>query len=78
MVAATQAPRYVPSSFYDQCAFVWCSRVKDRRAHERIMEIGSMTREHIPVVASIRKRQWMYMDDEEDDTFSAMTQVGVA
>lgn len=76
LIAATQAPRWVPSSFYDQCAFVWVSRIRDRRAHERVMEIGSMTREHIPTISALRKRQWLYMDDEEDETFAALTAVG--
>lgn len=73
VVAGTQAPRWVPSSFYDQCQFVWCSRIRDGRAHQRIMEIGSMTREMIPKIASVRKRRWIYMDDEEDDTWLAET-----
>jgi hypothetical protein len=73
VVASTQAPRWVPSSFYDQCQFVWCSRIRDERAHQRVMEIGSMTRQHIPVIASVRKRRWIYMDDEEDETWVAET-----
>ena len=73
VIASTQAPRWVPSSFYDQCQFVWCSRIRDGRAHERIMEIGSMTRAHIPYIAKVRKRRWLYMDDEEDETWMAET-----
>lgn len=73
VIAATQAPRWVPSSFYDQCQFVWCSRIRDERAHQRIMEIGSMTRAHIPHIARIRKRTWLYMDDEEEETWLGMT-----
>lgn len=73
VIAATQAPRWVPSSFYDQCQFAWSSRIRDDRAHQRIMEIGSMTRAHIPHIASIRKRRWLYMDDEEDETWLAET-----
>lgn len=73
VLAATQAPRWVPSSFYDQCQFVWTSRIRDQRAHQRIMEIGSMTRDHIPVISGIRKRRWLYMDDEEDETWVAET-----
>lgn len=75
VIASTQAPRWVPSSFYDQCQFVWCSRVRDDRAHQRIMEIGSMTRAHIPHIARIRKRRWLYMDDEDEDTWIAETGV---
>lgn len=73
LIAATQAPRWVPSSFYDQCQFVWCSRIRDERAHQRVMEIGSMTRAHIPHIAAVRKRRWIYMDDEEDETWMAET-----
>lgn len=73
VVASTQAPRWVPTSFYDQCQFVWTSRIRDERAHQRIMEIGSMTRAHIPHIAAIRKRRWVYMDDEESETWLAET-----
>ncbi len=73
VIAGTQAPRWVPSAFYDQCQFVWSSRIRDERAHQRIMEIGSMTRAHIPHIAKIRKRRWLYMDDEEDETWLAET-----
>lgn len=73
VIAATQAPRWVPTSFYDQCQFAWCSRIRDDRAHQRIMEIGSMTRAHIPHIASIRKRRWLYMDDEDEETWLAET-----
>lgn len=76
VIAGTQAPRWVPSAFYDQCSFFWCGCVKDRRSQERIMEIGSLTRAHIPIIAGIRKRRFMYGDDEEDETFMAMTGVG--
>jgi hypothetical protein len=73
VIASTQAPRWVPTSFYDQCQFSWSSRIRDDRAHQRIMEIGSMTKAHIPHIASIRKRRWLYMDDEEEDTWIAET-----
>lgn len=73
VIASTQAPRWVPTSFYDQCQFVWCSRIRDDRAHQRIQEIGSITKAHIPHIASIRKRRWLYMDDEGDETWLAET-----
>lgn len=73
VIASTQAPRWVPSSFYDQCQFVWCSRIRDERAHQRVMEIGSFTRAYIPLISSVRKRRWIYMDDEEEETWTAET-----
>lgn len=75
VIAATQAPRWVPTSFYDQCQFVWASRIRDERAQQRIMEIGSMTRAHIPHIAGVRKRRWLYLDDEEEETWHAETGV---
>jgi len=38
-----------------------------------VMEIGSMTRADIPAISRIRKRRWLYMDDEEDETWLAET-----
>lgn len=73
VVAGTQAPRWVPSSFYDQCQFVWCSRIRDEKAHIRMREIGSMSKDLIPQIAATRKRRWIYMDDEEDETWLAET-----
>jgi hypothetical protein len=34
-----------------------------------------MTRAHIPHIANIRKRRWLYMDDEEAETWIAETGV---
>ena len=34
-----------------------------------------MTKAHIPHIANIRKRRWLYMDDEEADTWLAETGV---
>ena len=73
VIAATQAPRWVPSSFYDQPQFVWASRIRDEKAHIRMREIGSMSKDLIPQIAATRKRRWIYMDDEEDETWLAET-----
>lgn len=43
LVAATQAPRYVPAEFYDQAKFVAIGNVRDRRALRRLAEIGGDT-----------------------------------
>ncbi len=43
MVGATQAPRYVPSEFYDQPTFVAIGNVRDRVAVRRLAEIGGDT-----------------------------------
>lgn len=75
VVSMTQEPKWVPSAFYTQPSFTWISRVEDEAAHKRITEIGS-SRSILPVIAGMRKRRFLYMDNEEDDRFYAITGLG--
>ncbi len=43
LVGSTQAPRYVPSEFYDQPTYVLIGNVRDRIAQRRLAEIGGDT-----------------------------------
>lgn len=74
LVSLTQEPAWVPSSFYTQSSFYWFSRVQDERALKRIAEIG-VSRELFPFLKRIPRRQWIYMDNLEDETFWAKTRV---
>jgi hypothetical protein len=40
MISATQAPRWVPSCFYDQPKYLYLGRIRDRRARIRLEEIS--------------------------------------
>lgn len=73
VVAATQAPRWVPSSFYDQPSFVWIGRINDERAHQRLREIGGLRRTHLPVIQKLQKRQFLVVGDGGD--YTAITKV---
>lgn len=66
LVAMTQAPRWVPSSFYDQPSFVWIGRINDERAHQRLREIGGLKRGHLPIIARLQKRQFLVVADGGD------------
>jgi DNA helicase HerA-like ATPase len=73
LVSMTQAPRWVPSSFYDQPSFVWIGRINDERAHQRLREIGGLRRSHLPLIASLEKREFLVVGDGGD--YTAITKV---
>lgn len=74
VVNLTQEPRWVRGSFYTQSSFYWFSRVEDEAAQKRIAEIGS-SRSLLEHLGNVPKRQWIYMDNLEDERFWARTQV---
>ena len=71
VVMGTQAPRWVPSSFYDQAAFAWIGRVRDEQAHKRLLEIGGMSRDLLPTVRNVPRYSWLLNADGGD--FLALT-----
>lgn len=73
MVAMTQAPRWVPSSFYDQPSFVWIGRINDERAHQRLREIGGLQRGHLGIIQRLQKREFLVVGDGGD--YTAITKV---
>lgn len=66
VVAMTQAPKWVPSSFYDQPSFVWISRLNDEEAQKRLREIGGLKRAHLPVIQALRKRDFLLIAEGGD------------
>lgn len=73
VIGATQAPRWVPSSFYDQPSFVWIGRINDERAHQRLREIGGLRRQHLGIIQRLQKRQFLVVGDGGD--YTAITRV---
>ena len=73
VVGATQAPRWMPSSFYDQPSFVWIGRINDERAHQRLREIGGLKRDHLPVIQRLQKREFLVVGDSGG--YTAITRV---
>jgi hypothetical protein len=59
LVAATQAPRYVPSEFYDQPTYVMIGNLRDRVAQRRLAEIGGDTDMIKEVVPSLRWHEFL-------------------
>lgn len=63
LIAATQAPRWVPASFYDQASFAWIGRLADEQKQKRLLEIGGMNKSYFPYVAGLQRREWLLTAD---------------
>lgn len=66
VISGTQAPRWVPSSFYDGAAFAWFGRLRDQVIHKRILEVGGMSRELLPTVSTLPRFSWLLNADGGD------------
>jgi len=75
VVAATQGPRWVPKSFYEQAQFHWIGAIEDEESQKRLREIGGMERYHLPVIKSLPQYHWVYTDRHEDERYRAITMV---
>jgi hypothetical protein len=75
IIAATQSPRYAPSAFYDQASFAWIGRIRDEQRQRRLLEIGGMSRQELPLIAALKRRQWLLSADSGE--YFARSQVEV-
>lgn len=67
VVAATQGPRWVPRSFYDQAQFHWIGTVEDEDSQKRLREIGGMERHHLETLKTLPRYHYVYTDRLNDD-----------
>lgn len=74
-ITATQTPSYIPRESYSQASFTWLGCIEDEDTQARAGEIAGNRRLLRPIMASIRKRQWLYTDHEEDERYYALTTV---
>lgn len=70
ILATTQAPRNVPTSFYDQPSFHWISRLGDEEKQKRLGEIGGLPKAMRPHLATLQKRQWLMTADGGEHIFT--------
>lgn len=77
VVAATQGPRWVPRSFYEQAQFHWIGRIEDEDSQKRLREIGGMERYHLPTIKGLQRHHFIYTDnlDEDGIRFRGITKV---
>lgn len=67
VVAATQGPRWVPKSFYEQAQFHWIGSVEDYEAQKRLTEIGGMEKWHLEQIRYLPRFHYVYTDKLGDD-----------
>lgn len=58
IVATTQAPRHIPTSFKDQSSFMWIGYISDEEQQKRLREIGGIPRLFLPEVSSLKHQEW--------------------
>jgi hypothetical protein len=62
----TQAPRYVPSAFYDQSKLHFIFKIRDRRAMLRLAEIGGDYDTLKEVCPQLQKYEFAFVNSEGD------------
>lgn len=62
----TQAPRWVPSSFYDQAKAHFLFRIRDDRSRKRVEEISGDTATLRSIIPDLPKYQFAYVSPEGD------------
>lgn len=77
VVAATQGPRWVPRSFYDQAQFHWIGRIEDSDSQMRLREIGGLERWHLQQIKELKTHHWVYTDGQDDYRFRGITKVTI-
>jgi hypothetical protein len=60
-IAATQGPRWVPSTFYEQAHHLYIGQMQDVNAQRRLSEIGGDTQQLISIVAALNRREFLYI-----------------
>lgn len=61
VVAGTQAPRFVVSSFYDQASHLYLARLEDKRSRRRLQEIGGNSEIIDQTVARLKRYEFLYV-----------------
>jgi len=72
MIGSTQAPRYVPSNFYDQSQAHFLFKIRDLRARRRLAEIGGDTQLIMETAADLPKYHWAYVNPDGEVVVSKM------
>jgi hypothetical protein len=70
VIGLTQAPRYVPSAFYDQSQLHFIFRIRDKRAMLRLAEIGGDYDTLKQVIPTLAKYEFAYVNPDGDVTTS--------
>lgn len=67
IIAGTQAPRFVPSSFYEQARHLYIGALLDRRAQRRLEEIGGDSDAIEDVVSHLALYEYLYIGPLKED-----------
>lgn len=77
LIIASQSTAWATSSVKDQGAFLWIGATRDTAGQGRIAEIIGQPKSFVSTIQSIRKRQFLYSDNEGEHPMLAITSVPV-
>lgn len=69
---ATQAPRWVPGSFYDQSSAHFLFRIRDERSRKRVQEISGDTKTLQAIIPDLPRWNFAYVSPEGDVSISKL------
>lgn len=75
LIIASQSTVWATSSLKDQGSFMWVGATRDTAGQGRIAEILGQPKSFVPVLQNIRKRQFLYTDNEGDAPMLALTSI---
>jgi hypothetical protein len=75
LILASQSTAYAASSIKDQGAFLWVGATRDTAGQERIAQILGQPKSFAATLRGIRKRQFLYTDNEGERPMLALTGV---
>ena len=67
LIAGTQAPRWVPASFYEQARHLYIGTLLDRRAQQRLEEIGGNSDAIKDTVSGLALYEFLYIGKLQED-----------
>lgn len=72
MTGSTQAPRFVPSNFYDQSQAHFLFKIRDMRARKRLAEIGGDTARLMDLSYDLPRYHFSYVNPDGDIVVSKL------
>lgn len=72
-IIGTQTPSWVNRETFSQRGFAFAGHMHDEDVHKRVAQVLGNQRQTLPYLGSIRRRDWLYTDDEDQQPFWALT-----
>lgn len=72
-IIGTQTPSWVNRETFSQRSFIFAGHIHDEDAQKRVAQVVGNQRKVFPFLPKIRRRWWLYSDEEDQEQFFALT-----